>query len=93
MNHPIVEQIKEKITRVSSESNKDFACIAVRIIAARKVSQKELEPYAKKLVGSNNVKLHLEYDSALIAGLIFQTKNQHWDLSMKQQLQSLKQSL
>lgn len=93
MNHPVVEQIKQKITRVSSGSHEDLTSIDVRIKAARKVSQKELEPYIRKLVGSNNIKLHIEHDPDLIAGLIFETKNQRWDLSMKQQLQALKQSL
>ena len=82
----IIEQIKDI---ESAESNKAF----VEVTTAHKSEAKDLEALVKELLAVDEVELTVKQDKTLLGGLVMKTKNHLWDLSTKNQLEQLKESL
>jgi F-type H+-transporting ATPase subunit delta len=82
----IVDAMKEI---ESTETNKAY----VEVTSAYKASVKELELLAKELTGAKDVEVAVKEDESLLGGVVVRTKNDLWDISLKHQLEQLKEQL
>jgi F0F1-type ATP synthase delta subunit len=71
----------------------ELGVTAVEVRVAHKADELEVTEILHKLLETKKIQLDLKEDKNLIGGLIIETKNERWDLSMKNQLAKLKQSL
>lgn len=78
----IVELVKEL---EEAEIGKKQAVVTV----AHETSKEEIEPLVKELTGAKEVEVTVNVDKELIGGMIVQTKNTQWDLSVKNQVNKL----
>lgn len=73
----------------AEQSDKAF----VHVTTAHKMPSKELEALVKELTGAKEVELTTTEDKELLGGVVVRTKNHLWDISVKHQLEQLKERL
>lgn len=83
----ILSHIVEEVRRIEDEDNN---VVNVEVRAARDVTEKDAKEAVKKLLGNVEFSLALKKDESLIGGLIVETANRRWDLSLKRQIENLK---
>lgn len=82
----IVNQIKEL-------EAKDSGRIAVDVTTATDYDEKELIQLVSELTGEKDVEMTLHTDADLIGGVLVRTKDEQWDVSVKNHLEQLKEQL
>lgn len=81
------------VKQVQELEDADLGVVDVKIKLANKVSVKDIEPIVKDLLQIEKVRLTIKEDKDLLGGMVVQTSDKRWDVSMKKQLADLKQSL
>jgi len=85
--------VNEILRHVADLENKDLEQIEVKVRSAKDTDEKIVQQLVKNLFDVDNVQASISKDESLLGGLVLETKDQRWDLSVKHQLERLKYSL
>lgn len=82
----IVEQVQELEDAADGIVN-------VKVSSADKLKAKEIEPIIAELTDGANTRLTVTEDKELLGGMVVRTSDKRWDISMKKQINELKDFL
>lgn len=78
---------------VQTLEDQDLGVTEVQVKTAHNKPAKEIESVVKELLGVSKVRASITVDPDLIGGLIAQTKNRRWNISIRHKINKLKQTL
>lgn len=82
-------QLPEIVRAMEGIISKETPMEDVTIISARPLEHTEAKRIVSELLGHDGFSLRSKQDASLIGGLIVQTRDQRWDLSLKRQIRRL----
>jgi len=80
-------------SRVKMLEDEENGVTQVSIRTAHNASFEEIEPLLKELLGASDIQAEMKKDADLLGGIVVQTSDQRWDLSMKRQIEKLNEQL
>lgn len=85
--------LNEIVRHVKDYENADLGQMEISVRSANEIDEKQVQQLVKELFDVENVQATIQQDDSLIGGLVLETKDERWDLSVKHQLDRLKNSL
>ena len=89
-NQSMIHQI---VRLVSELENQDLGQVEVRVRTAKALDDAVVQALVKDLFQVEGVQATITQDASLVGGIVLETKDQRWDLSVKHQLEQLKSTL
>lgn len=86
----LLMRIVKEVKRLGDE---DLGVQHVKVRSAHLIDEKELEQLLAGLLDTKKLAISQKQDKALVGGIVLETADQRWDLSIKNQLNQLKKSL
>lgn len=81
------------VVQVQSIEDAELGIVDVRVRVAIKASSEQIKPIVADLLKIDDMRLTIEEESGLMGGMIVQTSDYRWDISMRKQLSDLKKAL
>lgn len=78
---------------VQKLEDEDLGITEVKVKIAHNKSKKEIEEIVTGLLGVKNIRANITVDPELLGGLIAQTKNRRWNISLRRKIEQLKKTL
>ena len=84
---------KRILQEVQNMIDKETETVAVHITAAHDIEYAPMQELIKQLLDTRNVRLSQSVNKDLLGGFILETANDRWDLTIKNQLDSLSKAI
>ena len=78
---------------VQNLEDDDLGITEVKVKTAHSKSKKEIEDVVTGLLGVKKVRTNITVDPELLGGIIVQTKNRRWNISLRHKIEQLKKTL
>ena len=78
---------------VQNLEDDDLGITEVKVKTAHSKSKKEIEDVVTGLLGVKKVRTNITVDPELLGGIIVQTKNRRWNISLRHKIEQLKKNL
>ncbi len=85
--------ISEIVRLVTELENQDLGQVEVQVRTAKSLDDSIVHALVKDLFQVEGVQATITQDESLVGGIVLETKDQRWDLSVKHQLEQLKSAL
>ncbi len=81
------------VREIQRLADHDLGVQHVKVRSAQLIDEKELERLIAEMLGTDKVAVSQKKDESILGGVVVETADQRWDLSVMHQLNNLKRSL